>query len=503
VLGRMMAHVKVQWDSWLQKRLGVQDKEDDSAESMKMKEIASIMKTYRGNGEDEDDDAKKVWIDRATFDVFISLVIVMNVFVIGLEVDLRQGKSRHDGWIVAEVFFLLTFMFEVAAKCYYHTWRWVFLSMGNALTVFICFMAFIDCAILNPLGVSGVLRMFSMFRIVGLTRLYRLIKRYPRLDELRLLLQTLKESLQTLVWTVVLLIVVLYIAAVILTQQIGQNREVYGDYRKLSGGWDHEELFGTVARSMFTLMQILTLDNWLSDIVRHVMVNQWYMLAFFILFLLVTTYGIMNILVSVIVEQTLAASMLNKKRLKVREERAQKQELDSIKEIFLISDTDGSNSLDIDEFLAAVENPEVEWRMKMLELPIEETKKLFMVIDGDGTQCLTYTDFINGCAKLKGQAQSKDMLAVMAQADSLAQKMDRMADALAESERMVAGLDEVTMRIVRRFDGAIIGSRRKQAHAAGGSKPIVPTKRDGPSGDRVPLSVGNRPTLPKFPDLLR
>lgn len=154
----------------------------------------------------------------------------------------------------------------------------------------------------------------------------------------------------------------------------------------------------------------------LRQVVRHVAVNQWYMIAFFCAFLLVTTFGIMNILVSVIVEQTLAASLQNKQRLKVREEKAQRAELDSIKEIFLISDTDGSNSLDKEEFLAAVKNPEVQWRMKMLELPVAETVKLFGVLDGDGSQTLSYTDFIQGCAKLKGHAMSKDMLAVMAQA---------------------------------------------------------------------------------------
>ena len=37
-----------------------------------------------------------------------------------------------------------------------------------------------------------------------------------------------------------------------------------GTIASLSGGWDHEELFGTVGRSMFTLMQVMTLDSWLS-----------------------------------------------------------------------------------------------------------------------------------------------------------------------------------------------------------------------------------------------
>eukprot|EP00931_Biecheleriopsis_adriatica_P115778 TRINITY_DN91530_c0_g1_i1.p1 TRINITY_DN91530_c0_g1~~TRINITY_DN91530_c0_g1_i1.p1 ORF type:complete len:533 (-),score=139.92 TRINITY_DN91530_c0_g1_i1:280-1878(-) len=499
--GIFLAQMKMRWETFLNQKLGKKD--DLSNESQKMKEIAAIMKTFDNAAVEEEEEEERVWVDSPSFDVTISVIIVFNAFIIGLETDLRrEANVRHPGWIVAEVFFLLCFMGEVGLKIFYHTWRWIFMSLANVLTVFICFMAFLDAAILNPIGASGVLRMFSMFRIVGIFRLYKLIKRYRQLDELRLLLQSLKDSMQTLFWTVVLLVVVLYIGAVILTQQIGQNVEVYGNYRKLSGGWDHEELFGTVGRSMFTLMQVMTLDSWLSKVVRHVAVNQWYMIAFFCVFLLITTFGIMNILVSVIVEQTLAASLQNKQRLRVREEKAQRAELDSIKEIFLISDTDGSNSLDKDEFLAAVKNPEVQWRMKMLELPVAETVKLFGVLDGDGSQSLSYNDFIQGCAKLKGHAMSKDMLAVMGQADALATKMDLMADSLEESERMVAGLDEITLRIARRFDSAILGSRRRMAQAAGGTKPIVPPKRDGPGGDQVPLSVGNRPNLPQFPDLL-
>mmetsp|Transcript_6872 Transcript_6872/g.12149 ORF Transcript_6872/g.12149 Transcript_6872/m.12149 type:complete len:522 (+) Transcript_6872:58-1623(+) len=500
-VGKTLAGLQVKWENFINEKLGRQKPEDKG--DQKMKEIAAIMKTFDAGIVEEEEEEEPLWVDSPAFDVTLSAIILLNAFIIGLETDLRRGTDRHPLWWFAETVFLLCFMAEVFLKLYYHTWRWIFDSVSNILTVFICFMAFVDLAILNAIGASGVLRMFSMFRIVGISRLYKLIKKYRRLDELRLLLQSLKDSMQTLFWTVVLLVVVLYISAVIMTQQIGHSTEIYGDYRKISGGWDHEELFGTVGRSMFTLMQVMTLDSWLSKVVRHVAVNQWYMIAFFCVFLLITTFGIMNILVSVIVEQTLAASSQNKQRMRVREEKAQKAELDSIKEIFLISDTDGSNSLDLEEFLAAVKNPEVQWRMKMLELPIQETTKLFGVLDGDGSQSLSYNDFIQGCAKLKGVAMSKDMLAVMSQADALSVKMDIMDDALAESERMVAGLDEITLRITRRFDSAVLGSRRRMAQSAGGAKPIVPPKRDGPEGDDVPLNVGNRPNLPQFPDLLR
>ena len=262
-IGRLFAQIKIRWDTFLAEKLGRKDQL--SHESQKMKEIAAIMRTFDNGVVEEEEEQDKIWVDSAAFDIVISCIIVLNAFIIGLETDVRRdSKERDASWIVAEVFFLLCFLGEVGLKMYYHTWRWAFYSFSNILTIFICFMAFIDCTILNPIGVSGVLRMFSMFRIVGISRLYKLIKRYRRLDELRLLLQSLKDSMQTLFWTVVLLVVVLYIAAVILTQQIGHNVEVYGNYRKLSGGWDHEELFGTVGRSMFTLMQVMTLDSWLS-----------------------------------------------------------------------------------------------------------------------------------------------------------------------------------------------------------------------------------------------
>lgn len=370
------------------------------------------------------------------------------------------------------------------------------------LTAFICFMAFVDCTILNPMGASGLLRMVSIFRIAGVSRLYRSVQKYRQFGALRTLLQTLKNCLPTLLWTLVLLILVIYAFSVITTQQIGHNVSAYHNYRKQSGGWDHEELFGTIGRSMFSLLQIMTLDSWCSKYMRHIAGNQAYMIPFFAIFLLLAPLGILNILVSVIVEQTIAASDQNKQRLDSEDEKLHLAELDSLKNIFIISDRDGSNTLDLEEFRLAMNNSEVQWQMDMLDLPIEQTEKLFGVVDGDGSQCLSFDDFIHGCMKLKGHAQSKDMLAVMAQADALARKMDRMADALAESERMLAKLDEISLQVSRRFDSALLGSRRRIARSVAGSKPMIPPKWVGPQGDNIKLSFGNRPNLPQYPSFL-
>merc|ERR1712107_456039 len=103
-------------------------------------------------------------------------------------------------------------------------------------------------------------------------------------------------------------------------------------------------------------------------------------------------------------------------------------ELESIKEIFMAGDEDGSMSLDLNEFMAAIQSPEVQARMRQLGIPLSDAARLFGVIDEDGSRSLSFNEFITGC---------KELIAIQAHADSLAKKMDILAESLADSERMM------------------------------------------------------------------
>ena len=62
----------------------------------------------------------------------------------------------------------------------------------------------------------------------------------------------------------------------------------------------HEEAFGTLGRSLFTLFQIMTLEGW-ADIARKIMEEMPLAWAFFIPFILVTTLTVLNLFVAIIV----------------------------------------------------------------------------------------------------------------------------------------------------------------------------------------------------------
>jgi voltage-gated sodium channel len=61
-------------------------------------------------------------------------------------------------------------------------------------------------------------------------------------------------------------------------------------------GW-----FGSIGTSLFSLFQIMTLESWSSAIARPVMEGYPFAWAFFVPFILLTTFAALNLLIGVIV----------------------------------------------------------------------------------------------------------------------------------------------------------------------------------------------------------
>jgi voltage-gated sodium channel len=80
--------------------------------------------------------------------------------------------------------------------------------------------------------------------------------------------------------------IIFYIGAVIATKLFGN---------------DFPEWFGGLGRSAYSLFQIMTLESWSMGIVRPVMEVYPYAWAFFVPFIMVTTFAVVNLLVGLIV----------------------------------------------------------------------------------------------------------------------------------------------------------------------------------------------------------
>ena len=131
-------------------------------------------------------------------------------------------------------------------------------------------------ALLPASGALAVLRSLRIFRSL------RLIKNVPKL---RFIVESLFHSLPSLVWIFVLLALVFYVFSVIGTKLFGA---------------DYPQCFGTLATSMFSLFQIMTLEGW-AEISREIMEKYPLASIYFILFILLASYTTLNIFIAIVV----------------------------------------------------------------------------------------------------------------------------------------------------------------------------------------------------------
>merc|ERR1719262_539746 len=100
----------------------------------------------------------------------------------------------------------------------------------------------------------------------------------------------------------------LYIAGIFFCQQVGESESRYAEYsEETDWEFNNYQYFGTLPRAMFTLFNLALLTEDWDNVGRATLEKQPYLLIFLLLFIAVNTFGLMNVIVGVIVDNTLAA----------------------------------------------------------------------------------------------------------------------------------------------------------------------------------------------------
>ena len=211
------------------------------------------------------------WIEQPLVQNAIIGLILVNAALLGMETS-PAAMAAAGGLIVAlDRGILAVFVVEIVLRLYAQRsafWRdpW---SVFDFLVVAIALVpATGPLAVLRALRVLRVLRLLtmvpSMRRVVG-----ALLAAIPGLGSIALVL-----------------LIIYYVFAVIATNLFATS---------------HPEWFGTLGRSLYTLFQIMTLESWSMGIARPVMESYPYAWAFFILFILIATFTMLNLFIAIIV----------------------------------------------------------------------------------------------------------------------------------------------------------------------------------------------------------
>ncbi|WP_026261206.1 ion transporter [Kiloniella laminariae] len=215
-------------------------------------------------------------IEGNRFTYGIVALIFINAITLGLETspDLSPRNASLLYWVDKTI--LVIFSLELALKFY--AYRLDFFKSGwNLFDLIIVTVAWVPAS-----GAFAVLRAFRILRVL------RLISVIP---QMRRVIGAIVTSIPGMLSVVGVLCIVFYVAAVLTTKLFGQHPDP-----------NMQEWFGTVSASAYTLFQVMTLESWSMGIVRPTMEIFPHSWIFFIPFIIITSFAVLNLFIGIIVD---------------------------------------------------------------------------------------------------------------------------------------------------------------------------------------------------------
>ena len=214
----------------------------------------------------------KNFIEDNKFQNFIMGLIILNGITMGFETSTIFATKYHTLFEYFNFFVVSVFTVEIILRIYVNRIHF-FKDSWSVFDFLIVSISLIPSS-------AG----FEIFRILRVLRLFRLITIVPQMKKIMTALLSVIPGIASIAG---LLTLFFYIFAIMATQLYGEK---------------FPEWFGTLGESFYTLFQIMTLESWSMGIVRPVM--EVYPLAwiFFVPFIFMATFIIVNLIIAIVVD---------------------------------------------------------------------------------------------------------------------------------------------------------------------------------------------------------
>ncbi|ABI55677.1 ion transporter [Alkalilimnicola ehrlichii MLHE-1] len=228
--------------------------------------------------EDETLRGRLAWfIDRPGTQYFIVGLILVNAITLGLMTspEVTAYLQPWLGWV--NTFIIAAFVVEISLRIIADGPR--FVRSGWNLFDF-------SVVAISLVPDSGA---FSVLRALRILKVLRLFSMVPRL---RRIVEALLRAIPGIAWIALLLLVIFYVFAVMGTKLFAQS---------------FPEWFGTLGASMYTLFQVMTLESWSMGIARPVIEAYPWAWIYFVSFILVSSFTVLNLFIGIIIESMQSA----------------------------------------------------------------------------------------------------------------------------------------------------------------------------------------------------
>lgn len=233
------------------------------------------------------------WVENPLSERIIINLIIINAVTLGLETS-PEIMAQAGDWIIAIDTVLLTvFVAELTARIVGRGWAF-FRDPWSVFDFIVVAIALVPAS--GPFAVLRALRVLRVLRLLTLV------------PQMRRVVAALLGAIPGLSSIILVLALIFYVFAVMATNL----------YAKTYPDW-----FGSVGSSMYTLFQVMTLESWSMGIVRPLMDQHPFAWMFFIPFILIATFTMLNLFIAIIVNAMQSHAQANAEPSSVAAQRSE------------------------------------------------------------------------------------------------------------------------------------------------------------------------------------
>eukprot|EP00747_Dinoflagellata_sp_TGD_P208562 gnl/TRDRNA2_/TRDRNA2_82030_c0_seq1.p1 gnl/TRDRNA2_/TRDRNA2_82030_c0~~gnl/TRDRNA2_/TRDRNA2_82030_c0_seq1.p1 ORF type:complete len:623 (+),score=119.86 gnl/TRDRNA2_/TRDRNA2_82030_c0_seq1:119-1870(+) len=348
------------------------------------------------------------FVEASWFQRLIGVVILVNVVLIGVEIEAPSPIF----WYIEQIL-LIIFVLEILSRMAHH--GWFFLSaevrLGNMLDALIVGAGVFDSwlmpvtdvleDVLDPTsgGASKADKynkkimktLVGMLRLLRITRLVRLVKIVPPLYRLA---TGVLQAMQGMFWVLLLLGMFLYAAAIMLTHLVGKGE---GVQERLSSDESVQmhEMFSSVGESMFILFEMMSCWSLMKFQALFTVMPA--IRLCFVLFYILTAWALMAVMTGVVSEKMISVHQHLEKQDKMFEEHRRYTAGELLVTMFEAADLDGSGDISREEFNKLLSNADqVKQLMEVSILDIQDFYDLFDWLDHNKDGTISIEEFLEG-----------------------------------------------------------------------------------------------------------
>lgn len=258
----------------------------------------------------------KSLVENKYFTNSIIVLIILNGITMGMATSQSIMSSSIGKFIqMFDVFVITIFTIEVTLRIIVYK-KEFFKDSWSLFDFFVVAISLVPSS--NGLEILRILRVLRLFRLITVV------------PSMRKIVGALLSVIPGMLSVAALLLLIFYVFAIMGTQLYSQT---------------FPQWFGTLGESFYTLFQIMTLESWSMGIVRPIMEVHPYAYLFFVPFIFIATFVVINLIIAIVVdamtelkneeEETIVKNINNSNQIRSDEINELKEEIKQLKQLIL------------------------------------------------------------------------------------------------------------------------------------------------------------------------